>query len=177
MGKYILTYGLISGIIVGVSLLIGGLAASGSGFMVPEWVGYLTMLLALAFVFLGVKKYRDHEQGGVIKFGKALAIGLGISVVAGLIYVASWELYLMQSDYSFMTQYAEGAIAAKEASGASAEEVAAYREEMAASMENYSKLHFRLFITFLEIFPVGLLVSLVSAALLRNSKFLPARAN
>ena len=40
--------------------------------------------------------------------------------------------------------------------------------------EQYANPVFRLPITFLEIFPVGLLITLVSAGLLRNSELLPA---
>ena len=176
MGRTIFTYGTLGGLLVVGSMLLSGFAASGSGFMVPEWLGYLIMLVALAFIFVGVKRYRDIEQGGVIKFGKAFLLGLGIAAVAAIFYVVGWEIYLMQTDYSFMTEYAEGSIAAREAAGASAEELAAYRAEMEASMEQYRNPAYRYFITFLEIMPVGLVVSLVSAALLRNSKFLPARS-
>jgi hypothetical protein len=40
---------------------------------------------------------------------------------------------------------------------------------------NYNNLFYRLPMTFIEFFPVGVLVSLVSAGLLCNRRFLPAR--
>ncbi len=39
----------------------------------------------------------------------------------------------------------------------------------------YANPLFRLPMTFIEIFPVGVLVSLISAAILRNPRVLPAR--
>ncbi|MBW0145628.1 DUF4199 domain-containing protein [Sphingomicrobium clamense] len=174
MQKTILTYGLLAGITIAVSMTLGGLAASGDGFMVPEWVGYLLMLVAMSFIFIGVKRYRDGELGGAIGFAPAFKLGLGIALVASLIYVASWELYLAQTDYSFAQDYIDGAIASLEASGASAADVAAKRAEMEGAMANYGNPLYRLPITFLEIFPVGLVVSLVTALILRNARAVPA---
>ena len=177
MLKTILTFGLLSGMTIAVSMTLGGLAASGDGFMVPEWVGYLLMLVAMSFIFVGVKRYRDTEMGGAITFGPAFKLGLGIAFIASLIYVVSWELYLSQTGYSFANDYIEATLASLEAKGAGAAELAAKRTELEASMENYSNPLFRLPITFSEIFPVGLIVSLVTALILKNSKTLPVRAD
>ena len=43
--------------------------------------------------------------------------------------------------------------------------------------EQYRNPLFRVPVTFLEIFPVGLLIALISAAVLRNSRVLPAAAS
>lgn len=176
MQKTILTFGLFAGITIAISMTLGGLAASGDGFMVPEWVGYLLMLVAMSFIFVGVKRYRDSNMGGAISFGPALKLGLGIALVASLIYVVSWELYLARTDYSFATDYINAQLAAFEAGGADTAEIAAKRSELEASMESYANPLFRLPITFLEIFPVGLVVSLVTALILRNSRTLPVEA-
>ena len=174
MQKTIFTYGLLAGATIAVSMTLGGLAASGDGFMVPEWVGYLLMLVAMSFIFIGVKRYRDTDLGGAIGFAPAFKLGLGIALVASLIYVVSWELYLAQTDYSFIDDYVAGHLAGLEASGASAAQIAQSREAMEASMARYGNPLYRLPITFLEIFPVGLIVSLVSALILRNARVLPA---
>ena len=73
--KYALTYGLLSGFVIIVTM-IAGIALSGSGsFFSSEWFGYLVMLVALTFIFVGVKRYRDVERGGVIKFGPRVRDG------------------------------------------------------------------------------------------------------
>ena len=167
--------GLAGAIIIGV--VVGAMAiGADQGTGASQLFGYLVMLLALSLVFVGVKQYRDRDHGGVIGFVPALICGLAISAVAGVIYVAVWEAYLASTDYAFMTDYAAGIIAAKEAAGASEAEIAEAREKMAAMAANYANPLYRLPITFLEIFPVGLVVSVISAALLRNRNFLPARA-
>jgi hypothetical protein len=176
MTRIILTYGLISGLVV-IAGIIGPIAMSGDG--APHssaWVGYLIMLVALSSILVGVKQHRDQALGGVIKFRTALLIGLGIAAVASLAYVAVWELYLAVTHYTFMEQYAAQTLEAKSAAGVTG---AAY-DKLVADMETlrrqYANPLFRLPMTFVEIFPVGLLIALVSAALLRNPRFLPARS-
>ncbi len=174
--KYALIYGLMSGFVIIVTM-IAGLALSSSGsFFSSEWFGYLVMLVALTFIFVGVKRYRDVERGGVIKFGPAFAMGLGIAVAAGVAYVAVWEIYLAMTDYKFMDEYIAGIMRARQAAGASVESLAAEAAKLESMRDSYANPLFRIPMTFLEIFPVGLLVSLVSAALLRNPKLMPRQA-
>jgi hypothetical protein len=172
--KYALTYGLLSGL-VSIVTLITGLALSGDkSFFSSEWFGYLVMLVALTFIFVGVKRYRDVERGGVIKFVPAFLMGLAIAAAAGVAYVAVWEIYLALTDYKFMDQYIAGIVRAKQAAGLSGAALAEELAKLESMRASYANPLFRIPMTFLEIFPVGLLVSLVSALLLRNPKLLPA---
>ncbi len=175
MGRIIAVYGIIGGIIVavGMQLSIHFVSDHGSLGMV---VGYLTMLVALSMVFVGMKRYRDTVRGGVIRFWPAFGVGLGIAGVAGLCYVAGWEAYMYATDYSFMDVYVKQALAEKAAAGASATEIAKFSTEMAAFKAQYADPLFRMPMTFAEIAPVGLIVALVSAAILRNSRAFPAVA-
>jgi hypothetical protein len=175
MSRIILIFGVAAGLIVAVPmcLLIAnaepGLAAT------SHFTGYLIMLLALSLVFLGVKRLRDRELGGVIRFVPALLAGLGISAVASVIYVIGWEITLAITDFAFIDSYSNAAVESARAKGASAAEVEAVIAKMDEFRRQYANPLFRMPVTFIEIFPVGLLVSLISAALLRNSRFLPAR--
>ena len=111
----------------------------------------------------------------MIRFVPALLAGLGISAVAGVIYVIGWEITLAVTDFAFIDSYSTAAVEAARAKGASATEIEALMAKMDEFRQQYANPFFRMPITFIEIFPVGLLVSLISAALLRNSRFLPAR--
>ena len=175
--RYIFIYGLISGLVIMAVLLAGlSLVPEGDGIVHTIWFGYLVMLVALTFVFVAVKRYRDIECGGVIKFVRALLIGLATSGVAALAYVAIWEVYLAATDYAFMGEYMEAALRQSQAAGVTGAALAAQRAEMEAFAAQYnSNPLLRFMFTFIEIAPAGLLVSFVSAALLRNPKFLPAR--
>jgi len=172
--KYALTYGLLSGLVIIATMLTGLTLTGQDSFFSSAWFGYLVMLVALTFIFVGVKRYRDVERGGVIKFGPAVVMGLAIAAVAGLAYVLVWEVYLAATDYKFMDEYIAGIVRARQAEGASAAAIAKEVAGLEAMRANYGNPLFRMPMTFLEIFPVGLLVALVSAALLRNPRLLPA---
>jgi hypothetical protein len=171
MIRIIATYGLISGLVV----ITGIIVTSVIGDHGSVWLGYLIMLVALSAILVGVKQHRDQALGGVIGFLPAFGIGLGIALVAGLAYVAVWEVYLAATHYAFADHYAASILAAKRAAGVSGAAYAKAVAEMDAFRRNYANPLYRAPMTVLEIFPVGLLIALVSAALLRNPRFLPAR--
>ncbi len=171
-----LVFGSIAGLIVILVLIAGLTVLKGQHFLTTEWFGYLTMIVALSMIFLGIKRHRDQALGGVIKFLPAFGLGLGIAVVAGVIYTLAWEIYLAASGYHFMDGYVAAVIAAKKAHGVTGAALAAEIAELNAMKAQYANPLFRLPMTFLEIFPVGLLIALISAAVLRNPRVLPARA-
>ena len=177
--RYALTYGGLSGV-VAIVLIILTVVIDLPDHLHSEWFGYLLMLVSLSMIFVGVKRYRDVERGGVIRFLPALGLGLGIAVVAGLIYVIGWEIFLATSESNFlddyMRDYLAGMVRDMEAEGATPAAIQAKVAEMESMAESYKNPLFRLPFTFIEIFPVGLIVSLASAGLLRNPRVLPARA-
>lgn len=171
--RYVFIYGAIAGGVV-IAVITAGIAFDATHLQ-SEWFGYLVMLLAMSLIFVGIKRYRDVERGGVITFVQALAVGLGIAAIAGIVYVAGWEAYTVTSERDFIADYSASILEDMRASGKSAAEIAIQQRELAELAESYRNPLFRLPMTFLEIFPVGLLVSLVAAILLRNPRFLPAR--
>ena len=171
MKKSILTYGLITGAVIIGSMLLGILNVSGFS----QWLGYLIIVVAMTMIFIGVKRYRDQERGGVISFGQAFALGLGIALVASLVYVLVWEIYLALTDYAFIHDYTASIIQRRQEEGASGADMEALLAQMQKLTTQYANPFYRLPMTFAEIFPVGLLVSLISAGVLRFSHILPAR--
>lgn len=176
MYRNILWFGVIAGLIVGIPLF--GITVGLNGHPSESWgviVGYLTMLIALSTVFVAIKRHRDTDLGGVIGFWPAFGLGLGISVVAGVFYVLAWEAALAYTHMDFAGDYARMLIEKQRAQGVTGEALARFTAEMETFKAQYANPFYRLTMTFTEIFPVGLLVTLVSAGLLRNSRFLPAR--
>jgi hypothetical protein len=176
MKKPILIYGAIAGAIP-ITACVFAFSRQGEQDMSSPpsaLMGYLVMLISFCVIFLAVKRHRDLELGGVIRFLPAFLLGLGISAIAGLVYVVGWEAYLATTDFNYVTQYADAMIEAKKAAGMAGEELAAYVAEMEQMNEMYAKPWFRIPLTFTEIFPVGLLVSLIAALVLRKSEVLPA---
>jgi uncharacterized protein DUF4199 len=172
--KYAFVYGGTAGAII-ILILCGGLAFDLPIRATSVWFGYLIMLMALSLIFVGVKRYRDVECGGVIRFGRAFGVGLGIAAVAALIYVIGWEIFSAFWNRDFIAEYTAGIIDELRAGGASQAAIDAKSAEMEALSENYRNPLWRIPMVLAEILPVGLLVALVSAALLRNPRLLPAR--
>ncbi|MEO8000341.1 MAG: DUF4199 domain-containing protein [Arenimonas sp.] len=175
MLKKVLIYGFIAGLIAG-----GLLSATtiGMGENAPQYgmlLGYTIMLIALSAIFIGVKRYRDDELGGVIRFWPAFGMGVAISFIAGILYVSVWEASVAITHLDFASNYSAMLIEQQKAKGASAAELAKFVAEMEQFKIQYANPWFRLPMVFVEIFPVGVLVSLISAGLLRNSRFLAVR--
>lgn len=175
MLRTIVTHGIQAGIILGLFAAITAMTGPP-----PEpWgmmLGYLAMLIALSMVFIGTKRHRDLACGGAIRFWPAFGFGLAISLLAGILYVIAWEISIAATGTDFIGEYGARLIADMKANGAGAAEIAKVSADIARLKADYANPLFRLPLTFLEIAPVGLLVSLVSAGLLRNPRFLPARA-
>jgi len=178
MQKIILTYGLIAGAIVSSMLVItqpllsNGMINYDNGMI----VGYTSMVIALSVVFFGIKTFRDQEGKGKISFGTAFKIGILITLIASLMYAISWEIYYNTVGSDFMEKYTSYHIQKLQASGATAEKIEATQKEMAAFSEQYKNPVIRFGMTLLEIFPVGILITLLCAALLRKKEILPQNA-
>jgi hypothetical protein len=176
MTRYILRFGLIAGLIVTVPMLVMWLRVPADGKPPGSMLeSYLIMLVALSMVFVGIKQYRDRALGGVIRFMPAFVLGLGISAVAGVLYVAGWEICVAFGKFDFSAWYAQEILDSGRAHGATAAEMAKATANSQEFVRSYANPLVRMAYTFIEIFPVGILVSLISAALLRNSRVLPAR--
>jgi hypothetical protein len=169
MNNIVLKYGLISGLILFVACAIHWpLMAKG---VIPDpWgfvVGYSTMLLAFTAVFFGIRAYRD-KQGGELTFGRGLKVGLLIALITCAFYVIGWEIVYWNFLPDYGARYAATKLAQMQADGASAAEIATTRAEMAEFQELYANPIYNVAMTLMEIFPVGLIVSLISAAILRR---------
>jgi hypothetical protein len=176
MLRRISTYGTVAGAIVGVPLSALTIALNGHAMTsYGMYIGYTLMLIALSTVFVAIKRHRDGDLGGVIRFWPAFGLGLGISFVAGIFYVAAWEAAVAVTHSDFASTYANALIEREKAKGVTGEALAKFVAGMERFKAQYANPLYRLPMTFAEIFPVGVLVSLVSAGLLRNRRFLPAR--
>lgn len=134
--------------------------------------GYATMVLAFSLIFVAIKTFRDKHNGGVISFGKAFRIGLYISLIASTIYVLVWEIdyFFFIPEGFFDQQYTTHVLDELRTSGASQAEIDAKSAEMAKMFRLYQNPLFNSLMTYAEILPVGLLVSLLAAAILRRKK-------
>lgn len=173
--RTILIFGTLSGLLleaIFLTTLSIGIESNEVGML----VGFLTMFIALSLIFVGVKRYRDIELGGVIRFMPAFLLGLGMAVIASIFYVVGWEAYLAATGNTFVADYFANQIETAQAAGATAAEIAALEASAVEFAEQYADPFYRIPITFMEISPVALIVPLVSALLLKNPRFMPSVA-
>ncbi|MEL6530224.1 MAG: DUF4199 domain-containing protein [Pseudomonadota bacterium] len=177
MLRYSLIFGGITGAIViailSITILAFGIDSAGGS----QAFGYTLMLAVHCVLFIGVKRYRDLEMGGVITFKKAALVGLAMAVVSAVVYAIGWEITLRLTDFAFIEGFAQVMIDDIKAEGLSPSAEAAKITEMQGWMELYRNPFIRLPMTMTEIMPVGVLVALVSAFVLKNPKVLPLRSN
>ena len=156
--KYAFIYGLLAGSVIMAVILGGSKLAPNAAIFSTVWFGYTVMVVAMTFLFVGVKRYRDVEKGGVIRFLPALGMGLAIGLVAVIAYVAIWEAYLAATHYAFLEAFWPG-----------------NSPDAVAMREWYGNPLHRLPGTAMELGPVALIMAVASAGLLRNPRVLPAR--
>ncbi len=168
MRKNIWQYGVISGIILAFGIFLTAAYHDQIDFDKSMYFGYAMMLLAFSLIFVGVKNYRDKYNGGSISFGRAFRIGLFITLIASTFYVASWliDYYFFIPD--FADKYAAHAIEKLKAGGASAAEISRQTIEMENFKTMYKNPFFNILLTYSEILPVGLLLSFISALVLKK---------
>lgn len=178
MKKVILTYGLISGAIVG-GLMLATMPLWKSGvvnFDNGEVLGYTTMVISLSLVFFGIKSCRDNQLNGFISFGQGVKVGLLITLISSVLYAIAWEVsfHVFVPDFTEkMSQYYLEKMKTEATNDAEVKEAV---EKMNMYKEWYKNPLIRFAMTMIEIFPVGLVITLLSAALLRKKQFLPAQS-
>jgi hypothetical protein len=175
MKKIILVNGLISGTIVSTFMLVSmGLFACGGsgGSMVTSMiVGFASMFAAFIFVFIGTKQYREKVNEGVLPFGTAFKVGTLIALIGSTMYVISWMIDFQFFLPDFMNRYSESMIKNYQASGLTAADLQIQIDHVKQSADLYNNNFFyRLFATYMEIFPVGIISALISALILKRKK-------
>jgi Protein of unknown function (DUF4199) len=168
MKKTVLTFGLIAGFIIsalmGLSLLLAKKIGSGHSMA----LGYTIMVASFLLIYFGVRSYRDNVLAGRISFGRAFACGILITLITTICYVAMWEVLYFNFMPHFMDSYFAAQIHKVQSSGLDPATTAAQVAAIQHSQQLYQNPLVNMAYTFIEPFPVGLIITLVSAALLRR---------
>lgn len=171
MKKTVLTFGIISGVIVAVLMGINTVFADRIGFDRAIFAGYAAMLVAFLLVFFGIKSYRDNVGDGEISFGRAFTVGILITLITCAFYVVSWEILYYTVLHDFPEKYGNYLIEKARAAGATPEQMAQELEkvnQMKALLDNPLLASAVIFIA--EPLPVGVVMTLISAAILRKRR-------
>lgn len=172
MKKNILIYGLISGILVSIFMLASvnylSHCEGNVDYETSMLIGFASMLIAFSLVYVGIRNYRDKYNGGVISFGKAFKIGILMVLIASTIYVIAWLIDYFFFIPDFMDKYSANELAKLKASGASQVKIDEETKKMANFARWYKNPFFNAMMTYIEILPVGLVVTLISSLILRR---------
>lgn len=170
MKRIVLRFGLASGaILMAVSAVMLPLSMNGNiDFGQSEVIGYSAMVLAFLLVFFGIRSYRDNVAAGTIGFGKAFQVGILITLITCAMYVIAWEIAYFNFFPDFLDQYTAHCLTKMRAAGESEAAIREKTAQLASMAKYYDNVFFNSAITFMEVFPVGLIVTLVSAAILRR---------
>lgn len=168
MKKVVLTFGLIAGLII--SVLMGGslLLANKIGSGHSMALGYTIMVASFLLIYFGIRSYRDNNLEGRISFGRAFACGLLIALITTICYVAMWEILYFNFMPHFMDSYFAAQIQKVQASGFDPATIAARVSAIQHSQQLYQNPLVNMAYTFMEPLPVGLIIALISAAVLRR---------
>ena|SRR5579863_1652369 len=178
MKKTVLTFGLIAGVMISVlmdgGLLIANKLGSGHNSML---LGYTMMVASFLLVYFGIRSYRDNDLGGQITFGRGFACGILITLITSTFYVASWEVIYFNFMPHFMDSYWAAQIHRAQASGLDPATIAKKVAEIQQSKQSYQNPLVNMAYTFMEPLPVGLIITLISAALLRRKSRVESAAD
>lgn len=170
MKKTVLTFGLISGAVAAVLMFSTMLFADRIGFDRGLIVGYTTIVVSLLLVPFGIRSYRENVGGGNITFGRAFAIGILITVISCLCYVIAWEILYFKFMPDFAEKYTAYMVAKAKASGANQQAIETILKDMKNMKAMLDNPLINGAFAFIEPFPVGLLMTLISAAILRKKR-------
>src|SRR4051812_28319837 len=177
MKRIVIIFGLISGVISSVLMFLtvpfmhNGTVNFSNGYI----LGYTAIVLSLLLVFFGIRSYRENA-GGTITFGRAFSVGILITLISCVFYVASWEVIYFNFMPDFADKYAAHAIGEMRQKGATDAAIAAKKVEMEKMKVMLDNPLLNAAMTFIEPFPVGLIMTLASAAILRRRTPAPTTA-
>ncbi|POS01935.1 uncharacterized protein DUF4199 [Flavobacterium croceum DSM 17960] len=160
MKNSILKNGIISGILVSMFMVCMTIYMKYNPTSEPSMiVGFTSMILAFSFVFIGIKQQKQANNGS-ISFIKAFTTGFLIALIASVMYVIVWLFIYYNFFPNFIEHYSQMMI-----DKAKPEDVATVTAEMNQYKEWYKSPVMIILLTFMEILPLGVLVSLLGALL------------
>jgi hypothetical protein len=168
MKKVVLTFGLISGVMIcvlmGGQLLVARIVGAGHSLI----LGYTVMVASFLLVYFGIRSYRDNVLAGQISFGRAFACGILITLITTVCYVVAWEVVY----FNFMPHFMDGYFAAEidkvRSLGLDPATTAARISAIQRSQQAYENPFVNMAYTSMEPLPVGIIITLISSAVLRR---------
>jgi hypothetical protein len=168
MKRIVLTFGLISGAMAAVLMLVTLPFMAGIPYEYLTALGYTTFVVCFLMVFFGIRSYRDNVGGGTITFGRGFTVGILITLISCVIYAITWDFIYHAFLPDFLEKYTSYMVEKERAAGATQEQLNQMMQESQQFIEMYKNPLIRFAFSMMEAFPVGLLLTLISALILRK---------
>ena len=169
MKSTVFRYGLYSTLTIVILSWVVFFLLKNLGQGLQEGAGYLTMLLSMIFIFLGIRHYRDKENGGYLSFGQGLKIGILIvlipAVAFGLFDILYTEVLNPTWKEDYYSRYIEGL-----RKSVSADKLDAAIKKAEREKEMFSNPIFQFILMGGTVFIIGFIVTIISSLTLRRSK-------
>jgi Protein of unknown function (DUF4199) len=168
MKQVIFRYGLYATlVIVGLGMVDFFIVSKYAGIAVQEVTGYLTMLLAMIFVFMGIRHYRDRVNGGALSFAQGMKTGILIVLIPSVFFGLFDLLYteVIKPDWleTYYAAYMERIKASTPPDKLAAALAKANREK-----EIFANPVYQFLLMAATVFIIGLIVTIISALTLRK---------
>lgn len=166
MKNTILKYGLVTGVLLCINMIIMiNIMYNDPNYKGNDILGYTVLIVIFSLIFFGIRNYRNNQLNGYISFGKAFKIGALIALVAATLYVIVGLLYYYVFVPDFLDVYIDRVLN---------NTPEAELEAKAAQMENFKELYknplFAVFVTYMEVLPLGLIIALISSLILKRKE-------
>jgi hypothetical protein len=168
MKKTVLIFGVISGAVSSGIMLATLPFVDKLDFDKGAIIGYTSLVLSALVVFFGVRSYRDNVGNGHLGFGRGFATGLLITLISCACYVVTWEILYFKLMPDFGQKFATHMVDRVRDAGGTPQQIADMRRQADSFKQMYDNPLMNAAITFTEPFPIGLVVSVLSAAILRK---------
>ena len=170
MKNTVLKFGVYSGVVAAALMFMTTFFVEQIGFDRGVYVGYTGILISMLFVYFGIRSYRDNVLGGRITFARGFNAGILITVISCLFYVGMWLIVYYTLMPDFGDKWGAYIIDTARAKGASPAEIDAAMQQAKDAKAMLENPFINAAVSFTEPFPVGLLVTLISAAVLRRQE-------
>ncbi len=134
-----------------------------------EVAGYLTMILSMIFVFMGIRYYRDHVNNGFLTFGQGLKLGALIVLVPAVTFGLFDILYTEVLHPSWADEYFGYQIEKIKAS-TPADQVEQKLSKLQKDREMFGNPFFQFLLMAVTVYIIGIIVTIISALTLRRSR-------
>ena len=168
--KTVLTFGVISGCLSSLMMLLTVPFLDRIGFDYGEYLGYTAIVASFLPIYFGIRAYRDNVAGGTLTFGRGFLVGLMIAVISSLFYVATWEVVYFKLVPDFAAKYTAHAVDHLKRTGATQEKIDETMRQMQMLKQYLDNPLTNAAMTLVEPLPIGVLIALISAGVLRRSR-------